>query len=719
MGASGLRIGLFSGLCAAGITASGGQVAGAATNAPTGTAETPPLTETIVVTAARDPRDVQSLPVTAYAIGGEGATVERAARTSPAALSGLPSVMAQKTGYSQGSPYLRGFTGFRTLGLVDGIRLNNSVFRDGPNQYWNTIDPLSVRDYEVVMGPASVLYGSDAIGGVMNAVPIESPAWDGAPAWDRRVFYRGATAERSNTGRVQVGGRPSEALGFVGGVSLKDYGDLEGGSDVGTQPHTGYDERDYDGRIDYELAPDARLTLGHQTVEQDDAWRTHKTVYGTDWEGLSVGDEKVRSLDQRRDLTYMRLAAADLGGAVDDLVWTVSRHAQSEDQYRVRADDRSEWQGFDVVTWGTSLQLASDTDAGRWVYGAEYDRDGVDSYQRNYKADGSLKSVGIQGPVADDAAYESVATYVEDTVTVLDGALDVTPGVRWSYARADADRVQDPVTGEAMSVDGDWDAVVGSLRLLHPLSEDRRHVVFGGVAQGFRAPNLSDLTRLDTARSNEIETPVSDLDPERYLAGEIGWRSRFDRLTTQLGYYYTAIDSMIVRAPTGQTIDGAAEVTKKNSGDGYVQGVELSARYSLDGGWSTWGSASWMDGEVDAYPTSSTQQERDTISRLMPPTVQAGLRWQSGAARWWWEGVCDAAEKADRLSADDERDTQRIPPGGTPGYAVFTTRVGTTVLDGLALSLGLENILDEDYRIHGSGVNEPGRNWVLAADCTF
>jgi hemoglobin/transferrin/lactoferrin receptor protein len=569
------------------------------------------------------------------------------------------------------------------------------------------------------MGPASVLYGSDAIGGVMNAVPIESPAWDGAPAWDRRVFYRGATAERSNTGRVQVGGRPSEDLGFVGGVSLKDYGDLEGGSDVGTQPHTGYDERDYDGRIDYELAPDARLTLGHQTVEQDDAWRTHKTVYGTDWEGLSVGDEKVRSLDQRRDLTYVRLAASDLGGAIDDMVWTVSRHAQSEDQYRVRADDRSEWQGFDVVTWGTSLQLASDTDAGRWVYGAEYDRDGVDSYQRNYKADGSLKSVGIQGPVADDAAYESVATYVEDTVTVLDGALDVTPGVRWSYARADADRVQDPVTGEAMSVDGDWDAVVGSLRLLHPLSGDRRHVVFGGVAQGFRAPNLSDLTRLDTARSNEIETPVSDLDPERYLAGEIGWRSRFDRLTTQLGYYYTAIDSMIVRAPTGQTIDGAAEVTKKNSGDGYVQGVEFSARYSLDGGWSTWGSASWMDGEVDAYPTSSTQQERDTISRLMPPTAQAGLRWQSAAARWWWEGVCDAAEKADRLSADDERDTQRIPPGGTPGYAVFTTRVGTTVLDGLALSLGLENILDEDYRIHGSGVNEPGRNWVLAADCTF
>ena len=77
------------------------------------------------------------------------------------------------------------------------------------------------------------------------------------------------------------------------------------------------------------------------------------------------------------------------------------------------------------------------------------------------------------------------------------------------------------------------------------------------------------------------------------------------------------------------------------------------------------------------------------------------------------------AEKADRLSADDERDTQRIPPGGTPGYAVLTLRGGTTVLEGLDLTLALENVADEDYRIHGSGVNEPGRNLVLQAEWTF
>ena len=90
-----------------------------------------------------------------------------------------PSVMVQKTGYGQGSPYLRGFTGFRTLMMVDGIRLNNSTFRDGPNQYWNTVDPWSVARYEAVMGPASVLYGSDAVGGAVNALSFAPPDWSG------------------------------------------------------------------------------------------------------------------------------------------------------------------------------------------------------------------------------------------------------------------------------------------------------------------------------------------------------------------------------------------------------------------------------------------------------------------------------------------------------------------------------------------------------------
>ena len=87
-------------------------------------------------------------------------------------------------------------------------------------------------------------------------------------------------------------------------------------------------------------------------------------------------------------------------------------------------------------------------------------------------------------------------------------------GGRYEYAQADADSVEDPLTGDAMSVSGDWDDMVGSARLLYYLDDHELWNVFAGILQGFRAPNLSDLTRFDSARTDEVETPS----PEQLLA---------------------------------------------------------------------------------------------------------------------------------------------------------------------------------------------------------
>ena len=73
----------------------------------------------------------------------------------------------QQTNLGGGSPFLRGLTGYHTLILIDGIRLNNSTFRSGPNQYLNTIDPLLINHVEVMKGQGSVPYGSDALGGTI------------------------------------------------------------------------------------------------------------------------------------------------------------------------------------------------------------------------------------------------------------------------------------------------------------------------------------------------------------------------------------------------------------------------------------------------------------------------------------------------------------------------------------------------------------------------
>jgi len=702
----------WSGILSAVLIASaGGELA---TNPP------PAVGPEIIVTATRAPRELLAVPNMACQLEPQRQTLQEGARTLPDLLSGVPSVLAQKTAYGQGSPFLRGFTGFRTLCLIDGVRLNNSVFRDGPNQYWNTVDPLALRDAEVVLGPASALYGSDAVGGTLNAIPAAPPAYAGAPTWQRRLSYRGATAEDSHVGRAQFGGRPREDFGFVGGFSYKDFGDLHGGRDVGRQRHTGYEEQDADLRMDYQPDADTTWTLGHQTVRQDDVWRTHKTIYGIAWRGLAVGDEQRRSLDQRRDLTYLKLRAAGPGSWADALEGTISRQAQGEEQFRVKRDGAADRQGFDVVTWGAALQLRTEAAGGEWVYGVETYRDTVESYTRRYAADGAFLRQDVQGPVADDATYDTVGVYVQDTWPAWDGAVDLIPGLRYSYGRADARAVQNPLDGSRMSLEDEWQTLTGSLRMWYPLARDRRHGLFAGLAQGFRAPNLSDLTRWDTARSNEIETPAPGLDPEYYLGAEAGLKLHFESWALQLCGYRTWIDGLIVRAPTGRVIDENIQVTKRNAGDGYVQGLELTARGTLAPAWSAWLSGALQDGRVESYPTADPRPQQDYLSRVLPASAEIGLRWQAASGRrWWCETVGKMAARADRLSADDRRDTQRIPPGGTPGYAVLHLRVGAALTRNLDLALAVENVFDADYRIHGSGVNEPGRNVVLTAALDF
>ncbi|MGD2064806.1 MAG: TonB-dependent receptor, partial [Nitrospirota bacterium] len=124
----------------------------------------------------------------------------------------------------------------------------------------------------------------------------------------------------------------------------------------------------------------------------------------------------------------------------------------------------------------------------------------------------------------------------------------------------------------------------------------------------------------------------------------------------------------------------------------------------------------WLEGEVDTYVTSDAPAVRAPLSRLMPPTSTLGLRWAPEARPGWLEGEVRVAGEADRLSPGDESDTQRIPPGGTPGYVVVTVRGGLEIGDGLTLSAAVENITDEDYRIHGSGQNESGTNFVIGLD---
>lgn len=681
--------------------------------------ETPETIATVVVTATRSDVELVDAPLTVNAVSAEDLSRKQVA-TLPDALMETPGVMIQKTSPGQGSPFIRGFTGFRNLLLVDGIRFNNSVFREGPNQYWNTIDALSIDHIEVVKGQGSVLYGTDAIGGTVNVFSnsgARPDLADGTAFVGGEASYRWASAEHSHIYHLEADVGKAGMYDFHLGGSVKDFGDIRAAG-VGTQRETGYDEWDIDAKLNWYLDDNWTLTAAYQRVEQDDVWRTHRTIYGVSWEGTDIGNELRHLFDQDRQLGYLRLEGRELDGFINRSTLTFSWQQMGEDRDRLRNDFTRDLEGFEVNTLGVSLELESKTSIGLLTYGVSYYHDEVDSYAQKFATDGSTKGPEIQGPVGDDSSYHLVDAFVQDKIT-LGERTDLYLGGRFTHAAADVGRAKDGETGKEISFSDDWNSVVGSARVLHRVVKDDGLNLYGGVAQGFRAPNLSDLSRYDVARSNEIETPNEGLSPEEFINFEVGARSRLNTVTFGGSFFYTLIDGMIVRQPTGRVIDGSYEVAKRNGGDGYLYGFEVDAAWNPHPQWTLYGSLAWTDGKLDSFPNSAPVSEEEYLSRMLPLTGILGVKWESKSKDLWLELYGIAADQQDRLNSSDVRDTQRIPPGGTPGYVTVNLRGGWQVSSNVLLTAALENLTNEDYRIHGSGSNEPGFNAVLGVTVKF
>ncbi len=672
---------------------------------------------TITVTASREERDSFDEPATVESVGYDDITTRKKVGNLVDTFGEMAAVSVQKTAQGQGSPFIRGFTGFQNLLLIDGVRFNNSILRSGPNQSWATIDPLTSSRIETVKGPGSVLYGSDAVGATVNVISRQLPVTD-EPFVTGEVSSRWAEAEDAALLRAEVMGSTRGGLSYLVGGSIKDYGDFRAGSEIGTVEGSAYDEHGVDAKLQYQPTDDSELTLLFQSFSQNQVPRTETTLLSKSWRGTVPGRELRRDHDQDRSLGYLRYSKSGLGPRIDAAEITFAYQNTDESRIRVRDSGRSDLSGLSVDTWSGQVQLKSQSRWGRFTYGVEFAHDSVDSFRTDFNADGSVRGVRIQGAVADDASYDLLGIFAQDEITLADRRLTLIFGGRFSSQRLDAGRVEDPETGEEISLDGDWSAVVGSVRALwrpDPDGSDRWRL-FASVAQAFRAPNLSDVTSLDA--TSAVETPTPGLEPEKYLGLEAGIKHRSSRSALTASVFHTLIDDQIVQSPTGRFIDGTPEVQKDNVGDGFVQGVEVSASFRPRRTIELWGNVSWMEGQVDQFLFTDDGQGvevREPVSRLVPWMSHWGVRYHSRSRSWWLELHGTAFSKADKLALRDVTDRRRIPPGGTPGFTAVGLRGAVELKGGqLTLAAGIENLFDEDYRIHGSGQNMPGRNLVVS-----
>jgi len=669
------------------------------------------LLNPLVITATRTAQLEKNVPYTTHLLSADFLQ-NHSVRTLPEAFQYVPGVLMQKTTHGHGSPIIRGFTGRQNLLLVDGVRANNSTFRGGPVQYWNTFDPLAIDHIEIIKSQGSVLYGSDAIGGTVNHFTKSSRFRD-EPAGQAYVggsaFYEyRSNGQGSHIGRLEtqtgVGGKFGVLLGF----SAKDYGDIESNA-IGRMKNTGYPEQDFDFRFDWAVAPDSTVTVVSNYVNQDDISRWHRTLDNPGWtHGNHVtapGKWTANTYDQERSMSYLRYATENpqAGAAIRRWSATVSFQSTADSEFQNRFPEVAasntgvlRQTHIDVDTTGIDLSLESPIGPGMLTYGFDFYHDEVDSSGDRSRLNGSGRTENL--PIADDSTYDLFGLYAQYAFKPVEN-FELTAGSRYTYAEASLGRF-----AGGKNESRDWDDVVNSLRGIYFLTD--AWTLYGGASQAFRAPNLDDLSGNLASRSGVSVGGNTDLNPENYITYEIG--SRYDRETTSLNaaIFYTDVDDLITSTRASPTSSNLIAV---NGGKGYVYGIELEGAWRFHPQWTLSGFAAWQKGKTESPVHIGGPDLKKPNTRQLPLSGSVALRWNDATSKFWVEARLLAATEEDRIGpADQALDDQRIPTGGTPGYISASLRAGWRVNENLDLTCAIENLTDEDYRIHGSGQNETG-----------
>ncbi len=625
-------------------------------------------------------------------------------RTVPEALNEVVGVLVQETNYGGGSPIIRGLVGNQILLLVDGVRLNNAIYRLGPNQYLNLVDINQVEQIEIVHGTGSVLYGSDALGGIVNIITKSRDLATGPRGLQATTSARLSSADHGATGRLELAGG-TRRFGLNGGVSLKSFGDLRGGRRTGLQGSTGYHELDGDLKLQHQVAPGARATLAVQHVAQHDVPRTDVIESGAnlqyEWD------------PQERTLVDLSCDLESPDRFVRSVTIGTSFHDQDERVRRVEASAPGVQRRYhdEVLSNGFRFQAGSALGARqKLTYGGESYVDRVTSRRVDHDLRTGVETPK-QGTFADGARYRSCAFYLQDEVAVHE-RWSVDLSLRHSRNVLDA-VVQDP-SGVATCVHYAPHATTGGLRSLFRVAPDL-HLV-AGVAQGFRSPNLDDMSALGSFGGG-FEVPNPGLDPERSLDYELGVKVQRGRSYATVFGFLSDLRDIIQRQRgtygglsfldvNDNRVKDAGEpdvYQRLNTGRARVVGTTLEAQAPVREAVDLYGNLAWTRGDdrVAGQP----------LRRVPPLKGVVGSRWQV-SPDLWLDLRAVFAGRQDRLAPGDRTDP-RIPVGGTPGFAIFHLSGGFELDRVGTFTLALENLTDETYRLHGSGIDGPGLNLVV------
>jgi outer membrane receptor protein involved in Fe transport len=659
------------------------------------------------------------------------------ASSVPEWISEMPGVYIQNTSPSSGAPIIRGFIGPQNLLLIDDIRLNTSTYRTGPLQYLNITDPFAFHRVEVLRGPGSVLYGSDAFGGVIQ---MRTPQLELGLPWSTNASIDYGTADSSVITNVDTTGTVGPVVGLLG-VSYRVFGSLRGGDgqDVPLSDNRHISAR---GKFRYVINNAWDVVAAALMTRVDDAGRTERLYLGDyrrndNVDYLTYVRTTYRTKTFLRKITlngsYHRLedrvdrfncATNEETGLVED-VWTcldgssvaLSRAPAILTRKRVYQDSVDVFGGFFTTDWAfleddLTLSIGSD------VYYEE-----VKSKMRQADSSEDWAFSNRDGNFPDGATFLSAGAFAHGQYTVFRFAdtwqLGINAGAKYAYAQTKANN-------EALGdVDSSFSGLVGTAGLV--ISDPTLMGIYFNWSQGFRAPNLQESVLVGNTGS-QFTLANPELGPEKVSGFEGGLKINHEFGYARAAYFYNHIKDLIGREDAlyeGQSeYDGLPVKRRINIGTAKYDGVEVSAGLRFVG-FLLYGNGTWTRGKI----TGEDGEEK--WGRRVPPIFYLlGLRYETKDEETYAEVVVRGDLEKRQLSDEDksdlrvceDRDTPGIlrdPCNNVPYWTTVNLRMGHMIIPEVWADLAILNLADTRYRSLGSGYYAAGIGARLSLTARF
>jgi hemoglobin/transferrin/lactoferrin receptor protein len=598
-----------------------------------------------------------------------------------------PGIFLQQTTPGQGAAIIRGLTGSEVLHLVDGLRLNNAIFRNAPTQYLALVAPGGVERIEVVRGASASLYGSDAVGGVVQVLS-RKPLFD-APGSRGSAYLAYDTADLGKIIRGSFETGDEHLAGLVSAEYL-DTGNRRTGAGQRIVP-SAYDAKG--ARVAISATPDAAVSwfFDVQFARQPSTPRVDELVPG--FGQTEPSSEEFLFSPNDRLFAHVRHTRSNWLWSADwsfDAGWQqivddkVTRNFGSQ----VR---RHEQNSSDL--FGLTLSAANDTDHGSWIVGVDYYHDTVDS-QRIEEDIVSGQAQSVQSRFPDGSTVDHIAIY-GNVLRRLATRHSLSGGLRFSSIETDLP-----------SSSSDQDDISGDIGWIFEAT--RQTQLIANFGYGFRAPNVFDLGTLGERPGNRFNIPNPALESERITQLDVGVRHHGEDWNFDLTVFALRYTDRIASVLTGATtIDGRDIVQNQNLSSADIRGVEGLLHMTLTPSLTADLVVNYLHGEQTEIDDSENPADR-----IPPFNGRLSLRYQVQDALLIEPYILFAASQ-DRLSPRDVQDV-RINPAGTPGWVSANIAATWQSDERWQATARVENLFDKRYRLHGSGIDATGLNLLLS-----